>query len=185
MQNPVAEIHLQDGRSITLELYPQAAPNTVANFIHLCATGYFDGMIFCRVVNGRLIQSGDPRLEPEHMHDATPGYLLPGEFNREGFSNPLSFVRGTLGMAMGRDEPSPFASAGSFFIMVRDEARLDALVPAFGRVTGGMAVVDAICASPTHTRFGYDAPEHPVTITRISVETFGVQYPLPTPALAG
>ena len=170
-KRPVVSIELKNYGMVKIELYPEYAKETVNNFITLINKGYYDGMAICRIVNERLIQSGDPKMKPEERTDDTPGYVLDGEFNREGYNNPLSFKRGTLGMAMAAYHYTPYATAGSFFIMTRDEEKLDSIVPAFGRVVSGMDIVDKINELKTYDKYGYDAPEE--------VETFGVLYQEP------
>lgn len=179
MKNPIVTIEMSDNKKIVIELCPKVAPNTVNNFIHLIKTNFFDNMGFCRVVNNRLIQSGDPTLSGPNRTCATPGYILMGEFNKDDYTNPLSFERGVVGMAMADYEYTPDASAGSFFIMVKDEPTLDSIVPAFGKVIHGMDIVDEICSMHTHEDFGYTAPETIPLFKRLVVDTFGNEYPNP------
>lgn len=171
--NPIAAIKLSNGQVISVELFPEFAPNTVNNFIELSQNGYFDGLGFVRVVNDRLIQQGDPNMPGPDRTDLTPGYLIDGEFNKDGYSNPLSFTEGTMGMAMAAYEWSPNASAGSFFIMTKDEPTLDSIVPAFGRVVEGMAEVKRINQLKTHNEFGYDAPYEMILIKEIHIKLNG------------
>lgn len=179
MKNPIVNIEMKSGKNIKIELYPEVAPNTVNSFIYLIRKNFFDNMAFCRVVNGRLIQSGDPNMPGPDRTDATPGYIINGEFNKEDYKNPLSFKKGVVGMAMAAYEYTPNASAGSFFIMVKDEEKLDAIVPAFGKVIEGMDVVLEISESKTNTEFGYDAPDNLEYFEKLTVDTFGVEYPEP------
>lgn len=179
MKNPIVTIEMTDQRNIVIELYPEVAPNTVNNFIYLIRNNFFDNMGFCRVVNERLIQSGNPSLDGPHRTCATPGYILNGEFNKDGYTNPLSFTRGVVGMAMADYEYTPDSSAGSFFIMVKDEVTLDSIVPAFGKVIEGLDVVDAICALKTHEDFGYTAPTELPLFKQMTVDTFNTYYPEP------
>ncbi|MBI9012205.1 MAG: peptidylprolyl isomerase [Clostridiales bacterium] len=176
---PEVTIEFDGFGEVQLELYPYCAPDTTKNFIHLIQSDYYNDKSVCRIVSKRLIQSGDPKLDPEAWTDDTPGYILNGEFNRAGFNNPLSFKRGTLGMAMAAYHVTDYATAGSFFIMTRDESTLDNIVPAFGRVTTGMDIIDQINDVKTHTNYGYDAPYQVIDITRIDVDTKGVFYDLP------
>lgn len=170
---------MKSGRKIRIELYPEVAPNTVNNFIYLVRNNFFSKMAFCRVVNGRLIQSGDPTLDGSIRTCASPGYIIKGEFNKKNYSNPLSFKRGVVGMAMAAYEYTPNSSAGSFFIMVKDEPKLDSIVPAFGKIIDGMDIVDEICNSNTNMDFGYDAPDNIEFFQKLTVDTFGINYPEP------
>lgn len=172
IKNPEVFITLQSGKQIVIEMYPEYAPNTVNNFIYLAKKKFFDGMAFVRVVNDRLIQQGDPNMPGPDRTDVTPGYIIEGEFNREGYSNPLSFKVGVVGMAMAADEITPNASAGSFFIMTKDEETLDAIVPAFGKVIEGLDVVMNINRGETHKDFGYDAPCEAEFIERVVIELY-------------
>ena len=176
---PEVSIDFAGFGEVQLELYPYCAPDTTKNFIHLIQSGYYNDKSLCRIVPNRLIQSGDSKLDSEAWTDDTPGYILNGEFNREGFNNPLSFKRGTIGMAMAAYRITDYATAGSFFIMTRDERTLDGIVPAFGRVVSGLDIIDEINAVKTHTDYGYDAPYNVIDITRIDVDTKGVIYDLP------
>lgn len=172
---PMATLCLKNGKNIKLEMYPEYAPNTVNNFIELSQKGYFDGLGFVRVVNNRLIQQGDPNMPGPDRTDLSPGYLIDGEFNKEGYANPLSFEAGVVGMAMGAYEWSPNASSGSFFIMTKSEATLDSIVPAFARVVEGMEEVIRINLLETHTNYGYDAPNEMVLIDKVTIELKGYE----------
>jgi len=169
MKKMLATLILEDQRKIVFELYPEIAPQAVMNFVGLANNGFFDKMSFCRVVNGRLIQIGDTNLEGEHWIDVSPGYIIDGEFNKEGYVNPLSFEEGVVGMAMADYEWTPNASAGSFFIMCKSEAKLDSIVPAFARVVEGIEIVREINQIPTKERFGFDVPEEFIHIDRIEL----------------
>ena len=165
-QNPVATIEMADGGVITLELYPEIAPNTVANFVELANSGFYDGLIFHRVISGFMIQGGDPL----GMGYGGPGYGIKGEFAANGFENDLSHERGVISMARSSD----YDSAGSqFFIMHGDAPYLDGNYAAFGRVLEGMDVVDAIAATKVGAN---DCPVEDQQIRSISVETYGVDY---------
>lgn len=179
MKNPIVSIKFKNFGEVKIELYPKHAKECVNNFITLINKGYYDNKSICRVVNKRLIQSGDSHLDPKNWTDDNPGYALNGEFNRDDYVNELSFTRGTVGMAMAADHITPYSTAGSFFIMTRDESKLDAIVPAFGRVISGMDVVDDINTVKTHDDYGYDAPLDVIDIESISVESFNVSYPEP------
>jgi len=169
MQNPVVTITMENGGVITAELFPKAAPNTVRNFISLAQKGFYDGLIFHRVISGFMIQGGCPLGKGT----GGPGYAIRGEFRANHFDNPIKHTRGVLSMARAAD----FDSAGSqFFIMQEDAPHLDGQYAAFGRVTEGMDVVDAIANTETDRR---DRPITPQVIKSITVETFDVEYSEP------
>lgn len=137
MKTIQAEIELQNGGKIALELYPETAPISVDNFVKLAGEGFYDGVVFHRVVPGFVIQGGDPTGSGM----GGPGYQIKGEFRANGVKNDLKHTRGVLSMARAQD----YDSAGSqFFIMVEDAPHLDGQYAAFGRVTDGMDVVDKI-----------------------------------------
>ena len=137
MKTIQAEIELQDGGVIALELYPETAPISVENFVKLARDGFYDGVMFHRVVPGFVIQGGDPT----GTGMGGPGYQIKGEFRANGVKNDLKHTRGVLSMARAQ----AYDSAGSqFFIMVEDAPHLDGQYAAFGRVTNGMDVVDKI-----------------------------------------
>jgi peptidyl-prolyl cis-trans isomerase B (cyclophilin B) len=164
--NPVVTITMADGGVIKLELYPRDAPNTVANFVTLAQSGFYDGLIFHRVVPGFVIQGGDPT----GTGTGGPGYAIKGEFTENGVENPLSHERGVLSMARAN---SPDSAGSQFFIMHQKSTSLDGKYAAFGRVTSGMDVVDRIASTPT------DAAEKPLVACRmqsVAVDTFGYQY---------
>lgn len=169
-QHPVSTIEMENGGVIRLELYPEVAPNTAANFIQLANGGFYDGLIFHRVIEGFMIQGGDPT----GTGMGGPGYSIKGEFAANGVENALSHERGVISMARAQD----FDSAGSqFFIMHADGPFLDGQYAAFGRVTEGMDVVDAIASTKT------DASDRPVEAQRIGsirVETWGETYEVET-----
>lgn len=166
--NPTATITLEDGRQLRFELYVQEAPNTVANFVSLANSGYYDGMSFYRVLPGCLVQSGDPK------GDGTggPGYSIKGEFSANGVENGLSHVRGTISMARQED----YDSAGSqFFILQGSYPEYDGKYAAFGRACDQetLDVLDAI------TNVHVDVHQHPlepVYIDNIRVDTKGYTY---------
>lgn len=168
--NPVATITMQDGGEIVLELYPNIAPETVANFISLANSGFYDGLIFHRVISGFMIQGGCP----DGAGTGGPGYSIKGEFSANGIQNNLSHTRGVISMARAQ----PVDSAGSqFFIVHADSDFLDGQYAAFGMVTSGMDVVDRIAATPTNNS---DRPLSDQVISSITVDTFGVDYGEPT-----
>jgi peptidyl-prolyl cis-trans isomerase B (cyclophilin B) len=164
-----AVIELDDGGVIELELYPDIAPQSVYNFAYLARQGFYDGLIFHRVINGFMIQGGDPA----GTGGGGPGYSIKGEFNINGFDNPLSHERGVISMARWGDPA--YDSAGSqFFIMHQNVSSLDGSYAAFGRVTSGMDVVDMIAESPT------DAGDRPVSEVKIKTITInGPELPEP------
>ena len=175
--NPVATIEMEDGGIIKVELYPDVAPNTVNNFISLAKSGYYDGLIFHRVIPGFMIQGGDP----EGNGSGGPGYNIKGEFSDNGHKNNLAHTRGVISMARrGGTLWNPAAgynTAGSqFFIMVEDAPHLDNQYASFGKVTEGMDVVDKIVSVATDSS---DKPYNDQRIKTITIETFGVEYPAP------
>lgn len=165
-KNPIATITLENGKSIKIELMPEAAPNTVRNFISLSNSGFYNGLTFHRIIPGFMIQGGDPKGNGT----GGPDYSIFGEFNSNGFNNPLKHTRGVISMARSKDKNS----AGSqFFIMHEDAPHLDNEYAAFGKVIEGMDVVDEIAKVETGTN---DKPKTDVKISKITVDTFGVQY---------
>lgn len=137
IQNPIVTLTLADRQKIVIELYPDVAPNTVNNFISLIEEGYYDGLIFHRIIDDYIIQSGDP-LKNNY---GTPGYTIKGEFKNNGFKNPLRHKKGVVSMARG----PRYDSAGSqFFITVQDAETLNGSYAAFGKVIEGLSVVEAI-----------------------------------------
>ena len=167
MSNPIVTIEMEDGGIIRAELYPEIAPNTVRNFISLVKKGFYDGVIFHRVIPGFMIQGGDPT----GTGMGGPGYSIEGEFTSNGFQNDLKHTRGVLSMARAMDPNS------QFFIMHMDAPHLDKQYAAFGKVTEGMDVVDAIARTP-RSMFN-DKPTHEQKMKTVTVETFGVEYPEP------
>ena len=167
MSNPIVKIEMENGGVITAELYPQMAPNTVANFVSLIQSGFYDGLIFHRVIPGFMIQGGDP----QGTGMGGPGYSIRGEFARNGFKeNTLRHQRGVLSMARSM---MPNSAGSQFFIMHADAPHLDGDYAAFGKVTSGMEVVDGIAA----TRTGFqDRPVAEQKIARVTVNTFGETY---------
>ena len=164
--HPIATITMKDGGVIKLELYPETAPESVKNFISLANSGFYDGLIFHRVISGFMIQGGDP----DGRGTGGPGYSIKGEFAANGVKNDISHVRGVLSMARA----TPYDSAGSqFFIMHKDGTYLDGQYAAFGRVTSGMDVVDKIAAATTDSK---DKPYKDQIMETVRVETWGVEY---------
>ena len=167
MSNPIVTIEMESGGRIVAELYPEIAPNTVANFVNLVQSGFYDGLIFHRVIPGFMIQGGDP----QGTGMGGPGYSIKGEFARNGFKqNNLRHSRGVLSMARSM---MPNSAGSQFFIMHANAPHLDGDYAAFGKVTEGMDVVDAIANTPTGFQ---DRPVTEQRIKRASVETFGEKY---------
>ena len=165
-ENPVATLTMENGGVVEIELYPDVAPNTAANFIELANAGFYDGLIFHRVIAGFMIQGGDPT----GTGMGGPGYAIKGEFAANGFTNDLSHERGVISMARAMD---PDSAGSQFFIMHADADYLDGNYAAFGRVTSGMNVVDALATTAT------DAGDRPVedqVIRSIRVDTHGADY---------
>ncbi|GAA0109410.1 peptidylprolyl isomerase [Clostridium tertium] len=169
MQNPIVTINMEDGGVIKAELYPEIAPNTVRNFIDLINRGFYDGIIFHRVIPGFMIQGGCP----EGTGTGGPGYSIKGEFSRNGFKNDLKHSRGVLSMARTM---IPDSAGSQFFIMVADSPHLDGQYASFGKVVEGMEVADKIVNSK---RDYSDKPYEDQKILKMTVDTFGVTYDAP------
>lgn len=169
MKNPVVTFEMMDGDVIKAELYPEFAPNSVNNFISLIKKGYYDGLIFHRVINGFMIQGGCP--EGSGMGD--PGYSIKGEFSQNGFDNQLKHSEGVLSMARAMSHDS----AGSqFFIMHKNSPHLDGAYAAFGKVIEGMEIVNKIADVKTDYD---DRPMKEQKIHTVTVDTFGEEYSEP------
>ena len=166
-KNPEFTIELQDGGVINGELYPETAPESVGNFVALANSGFYDGLIFHRVIPGFMIQGGDPK----GIGIGGPGYRIKGEFRLNGVANPLRHEQGVLSMARSYD---PNSAGSQFFIMVDSAPHLDGSYAAFGRVLSGMEHALKIAAVPRDSR---DKPLQPQTIKSIRVECFGQDYP--------
>ena len=167
MANPIVKIEMEKGGVITAELYPDIAPNTVANFVNLVESGFYNGLIFHRVIPRFMIQGGDPK----GTGMGGPGYTIKGEFARNGFKqNNLRHKRGVLSMAR---TSMPNSAGSQFFIMHGDAGYLDGEYAAFGMVTDGMDVVDRIATTQTGLQ---DRPVEEQKIARATVETFGETY---------
>lgn len=167
--NPTVTITMKNGDVIKAELYPETAPNTVRNFISLASQGFYDGLIFHRVIKGFMIQGGDP----EGNGTGGPGYSIKGEFSGNGFKNDLKHDRGVLSMARTSD---PDTAGSQFFIMHQDAPYLDGEYAAFGRVTEGMDAVDRIAESRTDWM---DRPVEDQVMVKVAVDTHGEEYPEP------
>ena len=165
--HPVATLTMENGGVITIELYPDVAPNTVANFVTLANSGFYDGLTFHRVISGFMIQGGDP----DGNGTGGPGYSIKGEFTQNGFQNDLKHDRGIISMARANN---PDSAGSQFFIMHQNSPWLDGAYAAFGKVLEGMDVVDAIASVKTNPR--NDMPLEPQVIASIRVDTKGVEY---------
>ena len=170
MSNPIVKIEMEDGAVMTGELYPEIAPNTVNNFISLANGGFYDGLIFHRVIPGFMIQGGCP----DGNGMGGPGYEIDGEFSSNGFKNDLKHTLGVLSMARTM---APNSAGSQFFIMVADAPHLDGQYAAFGKITdNAQAAVDI---SRVNRDMFTDKPKKPQTIKSIRVDTQGVDYPAP------
>lgn len=167
-KNPIVTFETTAG-TITAELYPEIAPNTVNNFISLINKGFYDGLIFHRVIKGFMIQGGDP----DGVGTGGPGYSIKGEFAINGVENNLKHTAGVLSMARSM---MPDSAGSQFFIMHKDAPHLDGQYAAFGKVTDGMDTVNAIAEIETDYS---DAPLEPQMIIKVTVDTDGVDYPEP------
>ena len=168
-QNPIVTFEMENGDIIKAELYPEIAPNTVNNFISLVDKGFYDGLIFHRVIKGFMLQGGDP----EGTGMGGPGYSIRGEFTGNGFKNDLKHEPGVLSMARTMQ---PNSAGSQFFIMHKNASHLNGQYAAFGKVTEGMDVVNAIAEVDCDMN---DKPRQPQRMKRVTVETFGVEYPEP------
>lgn len=169
LKNPIVTMTMTDGAVMRFELYPEIAPNTVNNFISLIKKGFYDGLIFHRVINGFMIQGGCP----EGTGMGGPGYSIKGEFSQNGFNNTLKHEPGVLSMARSM---MPNSAGSQFFIMHKTSPHLDGAYAAFGKITEGLEVVDKIATVPT----GYgDRPLEDQVIKEVTVDTQGVDYPEP------
>lgn len=173
MSNPIATITMKNGKTIKVELYPDKAPNTVNNFISLANSGFYDDLVFHRVIKGFMIQGGDPA----GVGTGGPGYHIKGEFSMNGFTaNDIKHARGVISMARANH---PDSAGSQFFIMHANASYLDGQYAAFGKTIEGIETVDEIASVPTDYS---DKPRNDQTIASIRVETFGVNYPAPEKA---
>ncbi len=166
MNNPIVTFTMENGDVIKAELHPEIAPNTVASFVSLVQKGFYDGLIFHRVIPGFMIQGGDPT----GTGMGGPGYSIKGEFTQNGFKNDLKHTRGVLSMARSM---SPNSAGSQFFIMHADSPHLDGQYAAFGKVIEGLEGVDAIASTPTGAN---DRPVEEQKIQTVTVETFGANF---------
>ena len=170
MANPIVTFEMENGDKMVAELYPEVAPNTVNNFISLVKKGFYNGLIFHRVIPGFMIQGGDP----QGTGMGGPGYEIPGEFSSNGFKNELKHTKGVLSMARTM---VPDSAGSQFFIMVADVPDLDGDYAAFGKVIEGMETADAIAYA---NRDVYtDKPYQDQKMKKVTVDTLGVDYPEP------
>lgn len=168
-QNPIVTITMENGDVMKAELYPDLAPNTVNNFISLIKKGYYDGIIFHRVISGFMIQGGCP----DGTGMGGPGYCIKGEFSQNGFPNDLKHDPGVLSMARTM---APDSAGSQFFLMHKTSPHLDGAYAAFGKVIEGLDVVDKIAATQTDYS---DRPLEDQRIKSMTVDTFGKDYPEP------
>lgn len=165
MSNPIVTMKTNQG-TMKIELYPETAPNTVRNFIALVQNGFYDGLIFHRVIPGFMIQGGDP----EGIGIGGPGYSIKGEFSMNGVSNSLRHTRGVISMARSGH---PDSAGSQFFIMVEDAPHLDGQYAAFGKVVEGLDAADQIVSA---RRDRSDKPLEDQVMESVTVETFGIDY---------
>lgn len=168
-QNPIVTFTMENGDVIKAELYPEIAPISVNNFVSLVSKGYYDGLIFHRVIRGFMIQGGDPT----GTGMGGPGYSIPGEFSRNGFENNLKHTEGVLSMARSMH---PDSAGSQFFIMHKNSPHLDGQYAAFGKVIEGMENVNKIAECDTDYN---DRPIDTQRMKTVTVDTFGVEYPEP------
>ena len=168
-QNPIVTITMENGDVMKAELYPDIAPISVNNFISLISKGYYDGLIFHRVIRGFMIQGGCP----QGTGMGGPGYSIKGQFAQNGFQNDLKHTEGVLSMARSM---MPNSAGSQFFIMHKTSPHLDGAYAAFGKITEGMDIVNKIAETPTDYS---DRPLEDQRIKSMTVDTFGVDYPEP------
>lgn len=168
-QNPIVTIEMENGDVMKAELYPEIAPNTVNNFVSLVNKGFYDGVIFHRVIRGFMIQGGDP----QGTGVGGPGYSIKGEFSYNGFVNDLKHTKGVLSMARTME---PNSAGSQFFIMHETSPHLDGQYAAFGKVVEGEDIIDKIAAVATDYM---DKPLEEQKMKKVTVETFGQDYPEP------
>lgn len=169
MSNPIVTFEMENGKIMKAELYPEIAPNTVNNFIDLVSKGFYNGLIFHRVIPDFMIQGGCP--EGTGMGD--PGYSIKGEFNMNGFTNNLKHSKGVLSMARAQH---PDSAGSQFFIMVEDAPHLDGSYAAFGKLIEGQNVADEIVNVDTNRM---DRPYEDQVMKSVTVDTFGKEYAKP------
>ena len=177
-KNPMATLTLEDGDEILIYLYPDKAPNTVANFITLANSGFYDGLTFHRVVEDFIMQGGDPNADGT----GGPGYTIEGEFADNGFKkNDIKMEAGVIAMARfssnGENTVEAYNSAGSqFFILMKDKEDLQGQYAAFGKVFSGLNVLQKLSMCEVNSN---DKPREDIVIQSIRVDTYGVDYGVP------
>ena len=169
MANPIVTFEMENGDIMKAELYPEIAPNTVNNFISLVQNGFYDGLIFHRVIRGFMIQGGCP----DGTGMGGPGYTIKGEFSQNGFANDLRHTEGVLSMARAMH---PDSAGSQFFIMHKNSPHLDGAYAAFGKITEGMDIVKKIAETATDYS---DRPLEEQKMKKVTVDTMGVEYPAP------
>ncbi len=169
MANPNVTFEMENGDIMKAELYPEIAPNTENNFISLVQNGFYDGLIFHRVIRGFMIQGGCP----DGTGMGGPGYTIKGEFSQNGFANDLRHTEGVLSMARAMH---PDSAGSQFFIMHKNSPHLDGAYAAFGKITEGMDIVNKIAETATDYS---DRPLEEQKMKKVTVDTMGVEYPAP------
>ena len=169
MANPIVTFEMENGDIMKAELYPEIAPNTVNNFISLVQNGFYDGLIFHRVIRGFMIQGGCP----DGTGMGGPGYTIKGEFSQNGFANDLRHTEGVLSMARAMH---PDSAGSQFFIMHKNSPHLDGAYAAVGKITEGMDIVNKIAETATDYS---DRPLEEQKMKKVTVDTMGVEYPAP------
>ena len=169
MANPIVTFEMENGDIMKAELYPEIASNTVNNFISLVQNGFYDGLIFHRVIRGFMIQGGCP----DGTGMGGPGYTIKGEFSQNGFANDLRHTEGVLSMARAMH---PDSAGSQFFIMHKNSPHLDGAYAAFGKITEGMDIVNKIAETATDYS---DRPLEEQKMKKVTVDTMGVEYPAP------
>ena len=169
MANPIVTFEMENGDIMKAELYPEIAPNTVNNFISLVQNGFYDGLIFHRVIRGFMIQGGCP----DGTGMGGPGYTIKGEFSQNGFANDLRHTEGVLSMARAMH---PDSAGSQFFIMHKNSPHLDGAYAAFGKITEGMDIVNKIAETATDYS---DRPLEEQKMKKVTVDTLGEEYPAP------
>lgn len=169
MANPIVTFEMENGDIMKAELYPEIAPNTVNNLISLVQNGFYDGLIFHRVIRGFMIQGGCP----DGTGMGGPGYTIKGEFSQNGFANDLRHTEGVLSMARAMH---PDSAGSQFFIMHKNSPHLDGAYAAFGKITEGMDIVNKIAETATDYS---DRPLEEQKMKKVTVDTMGVEYPAP------
>ena len=169
MANPIVTFEMENGDIMKAELYPEIATNTVNNFISLVQNGFYDGLIFHRVIRGFMIQGGCP----DGTGMGGPGYTIKGEFSQNGFANDLRHTEGVLSMARAMH---PDSAGSQFFIMHKNSPHLDGAYAAFGKITEGMDIVNKIVETATDYS---DRPLEEQKMKKVTVDTMGVEYPAP------